>query len=326
MSLTRIPQGGRVAALRFSSLGDVVLAGAALAELQRQRPDLDIVFVTKATYADLFRGQAGIAVWALDPKDGFVGLWRLAKRLRAWRPDLIADLHATLRAWILRLLLPLTTWRRIRKRTTRRWLTVKFKRPDKTGGHVVARYAAVFGLDNITPKPWLTTTAARTQTLALIPGAAWPTKRWPLERWLAVAAWWQARGGQVLWVGGDAETTDLERAKASAGGELAIAAPLTELADRLAACVAAVANDTGPGHLAAAVGTPVVSILGPTVAGFGFTPWGRHALAETAHDCRPCSLHGNDKCPLGHHRCMLEIAPAQVIAQVESLLAATQTP
>lgn len=320
-ALARIPQGGRVLALRFSSFGDVVLAAAALRELKRQRPDLQVVLCTKRQFAPLFAGQAWLSVWPFDPEQGARGLWRLAGRIRQWRPHLIADLHKTLRAHFLRLLLPFAHWRRIKKRSLRRWLTVRLKLSDPAAGHIVERYGAVLGVKPEPVAAWFDVVAAKqTGLLALIPGAAWPTKRWQHERWLNVAAWWQSRGGSICWVGGEAERADLEAAAASVGGDVWLGLPLDQLAEQMATASAAVANDTGPAHLASAVGVPVVSILGPTVQSFGFAPWGRHKVVEVnGLECRPCSFHGSGVCPLGHHRCMLEITPSQVIAAIAAM-------
>jgi len=79
-----------------------------------------------------------------------------------------------------------------------------------------------------------------------------------------------------------------------------------------------VTNDSAPLHLATAVGTPVVAIFGPTVPGFGFGPRGpRDAIVEhPSLACRPCSAHGPQVCPLGHHRCMRELSVASVLAAV----------
>ena len=89
---------------------------------------------------------------------------------------------------------------------------------------------------------------------------------------------------------------------------LRVAAALLERAGVL------VTNDSAPLHLASAVGTPTVAVFGPTVPAFGFGPKApRSAIVErTDLSCRPCSDHGPERCPLGHHRCMREI-PATVV-------------
>lgn len=100
---------------------------------------------------------------------------------------------------------------------------------------------------------------------------------------------------------------------------------LGDLAALLARARALVVNDSGPGHVASAVGTPVVAVFGPTVPAFGYTPWGeRNTIVEhPALTCRPCDSHGPQVCPLRHHRCMTEIPAERVIAALAGVLGLT---
>jgi heptosyltransferase-2 len=84
-----------------------------------------------------------------------------------------------------------------------------------------------------------------------------------------------------------------------------------------------IANDSAPGHLAAAVNTPVVSIFGPTVPEFGFAPFSDKAIVVDIGEleCRPCSKHGDNVCPRKHFKCMRELKPETVVDAVEKLLA-----
>jgi len=101
----------------------------------------------------------------------------------------------------------------------------------------------------------------------LNPGAAWPNKRWPPDRFGKVAAWLRRELGMssiVTWGPGD-EMIAAKVVDGSAGA--AELAPTTSIADLVAIAKEAalmVSGDTGPIHLAAAVGTPVVGIYGPT--------------------------------------------------------------
>jgi heptosyltransferase-2 len=91
----------------------------------------------------------------------------------------------------------------------------------------------------------------------------------------------------------------------------ALAAAIARL-DRLVAC------DSGPVHLATAVGTPVLALFGPTAAArWGPPPPGRALTLGLA--CSPCSNHGGDRCPEGHHRCMEDLAPAAVLDAARGL-------
>ena len=73
-------------------------------------------------------------------------------------------------------------------------------------------------------------------------------------------------------------------------------------------------------HLSTAVGTPVVTLLGPTVGAFGFLPYRTRAtVLERDLPCRPCSKMGGPSCPLGHHDCLHTILPAEVLQALRTL-------
>jgi heptosyltransferase-2 len=102
---------------------------------------------------------------------------------------------------------------------------------------------------------------------------------------------------------------------ANACGRLA----LRETAALIERAAVLITNDSAPLHFAAAVGTPVVAVFGPTVPAFGFGPRGpRDVVVERMGlECRPCSAHGPRTCPLGHHRCMRDIHVEDVLRAIE---------
>ena len=95
--------------------------------------------------------------------------------------------------------------------------------------------------------------------------------------------------------------------------------PVDALAAALARVQLLVACDSGPVHLASAVGTPVLALFGPTsTERWGPPPPGRALSLGLA--CAPCSNHGGDYCPEGHHRCLADLAPEAVLASARELL------
>jgi heptosyltransferase-2 len=153
--------------------------------------------------------------------------------------------------------------------------------------------------------------------VALCPGAVGPSKRWPATAYAEVARTLTAQG-HAVWVLGSPDETRLAADIASAGGPLVrdLTGPdLRNAVLALAAATAAVSNDSGLLHVAAALGTPAIGIFGPT------SPW--HwaplnplaAVIETTSElpCRPCH---NPVCRLQHHRCMRDIPAAQVMEAV----------
>jgi heptosyltransferase-2 len=163
--------------------------------------------------------------------------------------------------------------------------------------------------------------------LALAPGAAHTTKRWPEENLAALLGRLARPGRRFLFVG---DARDAEAAArilvlaGEAGRGAVIAAGRTDfprLAALLHRCQGLVTNDSGPMHVAAALGVPLVALFGPTVREFGFFPRGpRSRVMEAALACRPCSVHGAELCPLGHHDCMRKLTPPDVAAVLEEAI------
>lgn len=80
-------------------------------------------------------------------------------------------------------------------------------------------------------------------------------------------------------------------------------------------------NDSGIMHIADAFKIPLVAIFGPTVRAFGFAPYRPTShVVEVNLKCRPCSLHGTNVCPLGHHNCMNDVDTEAVLFATSELL------
>ena len=88
----------------------------------------------------------------------------------------------------------------------------------------------------------------------------------------------------------------------------------------LARCRLMVSTDSGPRHIAAALGKPVVTLLGPTLPAWIENPSVRGPMLRAELDCLGC---GKRTCPLGHHRCMRDLTPERVLAEVAACLRTT---
>jgi heptosyltransferase-2 len=156
--------------------------------------------------------------------------------------------------------------------------------------------------------------------VALAPGAVGPSKRWPAESYAAVARKLLAEGFAVWILGGPGEKALAVDIVGDSAARDLTGTDLRDAVLAMAGAAAAISNDSGLLHVAAALGTPSIGIFGPT------SPWHwapLNPLAATiettsALPCRPCH---KPVCRLGHHRCMTEIAPDQVLAAVQKALA-----
>lgn len=156
-----------------------------------------------------------------------------------------------------------------------------------------------------------------------VPGARWDTKIWPAARFAAVADHLhRTRGLRTVVVGGGDERPQCEAVAAAAGSPVANACGRTSLADLVALLDGAgivVTNDSGPMHIAVALGRPVVCVVGPTNARRTGPYGSKNRVVNTELPCSPCYLRRVAQCRFGH-ACMQDLAALEVQAAVDSLL------
>ena len=327
----------RILLVRFSSMGDILLTSALVRALRGRHPDAHIAFLTKTQFTPLVSDSPRLTE-VLTYSDG-APLLPLARELRARRFTHLLDLHGSLRSRALHLLVP-GRWREYSKRRVAREILIRLKKNVYRDGVPEAErfFDAAAGLD-VRPdgqgleffvgapattkvEGWLGARGFTRAPFTLLgPGAAHFTKRWPPEYWTALAGDLARQGRALVVTGGKAEReigdaiVDAARAAeprvlaANSAGEFS----LQETGALLRRAEVLVVGDTGIMHMATAVGTPIVTMMGPTVAPFGFYPYHANAtVLERDLACRPCTAFGGPTCPEGHHRCLRDIAPAEV--------------
>ena len=326
-----------------SFLGDAVLTTALIRHLARTGA-VDVV-TTLAGAALLENNPAVQRVVIYDKRGadrGMAGLWRTVSALRAANRDAVA--YCAQGSMRTALLARLAGYRhRVGFDTSAgRWLYTR-RVTHRAAQHHAERLLrlavgdeTVVAADALTPSLYpsladrdaveslLTARGAIGESLiALAPGSIWATKRWPQFPALARSL---SSHGRVVIIGGPADRelatsiTSTTPNAIDATGQLSLLAS-AELIGRAALLVT---NDSLPQHLASAMGTPTLTIFGPTVPGFGFGPLapGSSAIGHESLACRPCHPHGPAVCPLGHHQCMKDLAEATVLARALNLLAA----
>jgi heptosyltransferase-2 len=329
-------EGMRILIIRLSSLGDTVLATAALEALGKAFPGIKADVLTKPSFREVFTNNPSVGEileWTeeLSPAG-------MAKLLAARNYDFVIDLHANLRTRLLRLFLCGPKWSVYHKGAVRRRFALLLGTANSLReSHVVEKYIAALSpldvpparvLPRLYPGDDAPDAAAVTlcmlgwngsaRIMALAPGARWPTKAWPEEKWVELAKRASSEGFFLLVVGGEEDAKAGSRILEESKAKGIVAAGKTSIhgtSALLALSSVLVTNDSAPLHLATASGTPVAAIFGPTVRNFGFFPLGeRDEIVEASLKCRPCALHGGDSCPKGHFKCMNEIAPEAVYA------------
>lgn len=278
----------RIALLKPSALGDIVHALPVLTALRQRFPQAHITWVVNRTYEPLLRGHRDLDDTLAFDRRAWRRGWgpaarswlRFLRELRRRRFDLVIDLQGLFRTAIMMAMT--ASPRRVGLSSAREgaiWTyTDTIDVPDFHSLHAVERcwlVAEAFGVGHLPrhfhipigegarrwveeavrdcPRPWL----------MLGPGSRWPTKRWPTQHFAALAGRAQAEfGGTVFFVGGSDETPLAQAIRSRLPGpshDLTGVTTLPQLAALLQRADAMLANDTGPLHLAAALGRPVIA-------------------------------------------------------------------
>lgn len=319
----------RVLIIRTGAMGDIVLATAVVEAIAKDSPQTAVEFLLKKRFSGILEGQPHISrLWLLDERGehrGVRGLLLFIQEIQRERFDLVIDLQDNFRSRLISHCLRAENKLRWDKLAWRRrlwaWLGVK----PRATRPVFRRYLDTLhplGLDTEGSRPRLYVAMKNSSGLppegfvALAPGAHWPAKRWPREYFVSLAQMILEETGLSIVVVGSAEDRAL-------GAEISKPFPtrmmdlcgrlgLKELREVVARARVLVTNDTGPMHLAEALGVPVLAFFGPTVREFGFAPWRPESrVLEVTLNCRPCSLHGGRVCPRKHFRCLRGITPRQ---------------
>ncbi|MGB7267070.1 MAG: glycosyltransferase family 9 protein [Terracidiphilus sp.] len=274
--------------------------------------------------------------WKCHPLSGktFSEIKALRRELRAAGYTAVLDLQGAIRSAAIARITGCT--RRIGEASPREWPAQVFftERVVTHGAHVIdqdVELASAVAGDALAPADpmlpldpeaenwrdeWLAATfPGKSQPVALIaPGAGWGAKRWPPERYAQVARGLAARGMRVLVNAGPGEETLAAPIVATgAAVPLSVTLPrLIALTRRIALCIG---GDTGPLHLACALGRPVVGIYGPTDPSRN-GPYGTHAAVLRSPTSRRDHTRRETPDPG-----LLTIAPDDVLRAADKLLA-----
>ncbi len=328
----------RILIIRLSSIGDIILTEPIIRHLREQIPNARIDYLTYERYMPLVKFIEGINV--IIP---YTSKSQIIRVLKKNRYDIIIDLHSKPKTWLVRFLVPAKNKVTYNKKHLLRWLIVK-KIIKREIDSTVSSYLSVFRkLDMIVPEKFhyprikvkkrsdylikrlrKEIDENNSKLIAIFPGALHPTKRYPLELLAEFIDQYTDDGDPVLFVlMGSRE--DEEQAEILT--ELCANKPINwcgrfdidELVKIISMFDLIITNDSGPMHIAAALGKKQIAIFGATHPCLGFRP-----LNEKSHvlqinlPCRPCSLHGGKKCPQQHFLCMRSILPEMLEEVVHS--------
>ncbi len=331
--------------IKTSSLGDVVHALPAVLACRAARPDLALDWLVEASYAPILAGHPAIErVITLDTRaprhrpfsgESWIGLWHSLARLRARRYDAAVDLQRLSKSFFLMRLARADRRYGFSRRACREPLATlgldvrvdAAYQTDPVREQYLAVLAAVAGRHlTLPPPPHLAAPAAPAVDefagrvgggyVVALAGGGFATKFWPPEHWAELLRGLGPAARVVLpWSGAAERATAEGLAQAAPGAVVTPEWGLTELMALLARARLVLGGDTGPLHLAAALGAPTLSFYGPTLARRNAPPG--HAFIQSPVDCAGCVKRS---CPKGQPDCMTAIRPAMALEAAREIL------
>jgi len=332
----------RIAIIKPSALGDVVQALPLLPALRQRFPNASLTWVIQRELADLVAGHPHLdQMLTFDRRPNWWSVPSFLAALRRQRFDLVLDLQGLLRSAVM-VVATGAKWR-VGLETAREGagLVANLTIPD-SGWNVPAharnwRVAEALGVGDV-PRQTIVHVSPHDQAIvdgwlrgmprpvfAVQWGARWETKRWPLDKMtdvmLQAAREW---GGSTAFIGGPGERAACDaacaRMKNAVACNLAGRTTLKQLAALLMRVDAVLANDSGPMHLAAELGTPVVGVFTCTSPVRSGPPGVQHQFVASE---LPCAASYHKQCPLvGVRRlaCHSELASARVWQALQKLV------
>lgn len=334
--------------IRTSAMGDVALLTPVIREVAAQYPGVEMVLVTRPAFTPFFYSVPGLSLFLTDFKKrhkGLSGIFRLWSDLKKGQKyDCVIDLHNVIRSKILRRLFNLSgvPFYSINKgRKEKRDLITGRNKEQLI--HSVGRYSDVFSKAGFPVRtaegPWIVATAdghKKAESLlketelvhiGVAPYAKHDLKTWPEEYMVRLLGMIAAKNKVRFWLFGGKEETPQLIAMQNRIPECVLVAGTLSLDEELALISRLkfmISMDSSNMHLAAMVGTKVISIWGGTDPLAGFGAWQQpddQAIRISVEEltCRPCTVYGKGKCKRGDFACMKWLTPEVVFERMAGL-------
>jgi lipopolysaccharide heptosyltransferase I len=338
-----LKKDANVLIVKPSSMGDIIHAFPVAAAIKKARPDVTVDWISADGFTELvrlsphvdnvipfFRKEWGRNWWIPSTIAGVAGFLRDGVGGR--RYDAVLDLQALFRSGL---------------------ITAFAKAPVKIGFSNAREFAGVFYNTKITPPPgvhsvdtlmsalgglgipvdgppvfeiaipgearsWAAKITPESPFVAVNPNARWDTKRWPIASFAALSKEIYRRSGALSVIVGGSDDVErgeeLARLIGPAATNLTASGGFARLAAVLERATLMITHDSGPMHLSAAVGTPVIAMFGPTNPALT-GPYGKgHVTVKADVDCSPC--RNKKDCPRSIE-CMTKITVEDALSAWE---------
>lgn len=318
----------KILVIRFSSIGDIVLASPVFRCLKQQLPDAEIHLLTKRSMKAVTEASPYIDQFHYLDKS----LQELIPKLMSQQFDCIVDLHKNFRSWLVRYQLKVPVYA-FKKLSWQKWLLTKTGINRMPAKHITLRSLEAVaplgvvndeqGLDYFIPdgkgiRLEDLPVSHRFGYIAMVIGASYATKKMPVAKLQELCRLIDypivVVGGKEDQQEGDAIATADPIKVYNACGKFS----LHESADIVRQSKLVISHDTGLQYIACAYNKKVLAIWGGTSPKLAVEPYyganqlrlhtegiAYHNFVVTNLSCQPCSNYGTKKCPKGHFKCML---------------------
>lgn len=318
----------KILVIRFSSIGDIVLATPVFRCIKQQIPGVELHFLSKKSMKPVTEENPYIDQFFYYDKN----LSELKKQLKAERYDYVIDLHKNFRSYMIRWALKAQSFS-YKKLSVQKFLLTKFHINNMPGRHITLRSldaAAPLGIHDdgkgldyfihekdVVPHDAFPLTH-QFGFIAIVIGASYYTKKLPIPKLVELCSNIDFPvvlvGGKEDIPEGDAISAQLPVKVFNACGKF----NLNQSADIVRQAKLVISHDTGLQYIACAFNKPVLAIWGGTSPLLDVEPfYGTKAMNNPEEkftyknyiveglNCQPCSNYGTKKCPKGHFKCML---------------------
>ena len=299
----------KLLALRFSALGDVTMIAPVLEEFMDQNPDVEVYVASRPFMGTIFKSNPRIKFISINLDSeykGFLGFYKLYKKLKEYNFDYVADLHNVIRTKTVIALFKLNGTKTAtldKGRAEKKALISQENRVFQQLKLTTERYADVFrqlGFNLTLSHQIIPQSNKEDKAIGIAPFAAFTSKMYPIEKMKIVAKKLAEDGYKIhLFGGGKKEVDELKTWENFHPNIQSLAGTLKfdEELEAIAKLQVMISMDSANMHLASLKGTRTISIWGGTHPYAGFLGYGQ-SNADVIQDetlaCRPTSIFGKD--------------------------------
>jgi len=335
----------KILLIQTAFLGDVILTIPLVHSLKKDLKSKEVHVLIRPEAKSVFKNDPNVDKIILYDKrgteKGLINLYKIIKKIRKNRYDVVISPHRSLRSALItffsnapkRIGFNINSLNFVYNKKVK--YVKKFHEVDRNLSLIRPLYDGEINVDfnmynskqdEIKAKEIINKfcNINEASIIGIAASSQWNTKRWPPNYYKELIDMLISNGFYVILFGSEKDTgicneiaNNYDNKILNLCGSLTI----NESSEVMKYCKVIVSNDTGAMHIGSVSGVTTIAIYGPTLPEFGFYPYGvKNKIMQEKIYCRPCSIHGGQKCPEGHFRCMKNIHPKQVFEETIKLI------